>query len=239
MEPSTRAPGYDLFKLIVALILLILFLLLNRRVPPQALPPNVTPFSNANQTMVPASLTRTSPTTTNRPVSTTTALPYATLRNVSTSTPPAQPSETATNIATPTPPPPAQPSETATNAATSTPPPPLSPSETPTPLSTSTLNPDTPNSSACDAASSRSRLQIGGKATILRRLNFRSSPGIQDNWLRTNIPGTRVEVVSGPACIPHSIGAYVWWQIKLPDGQIGWSVEASQHGTFYFMEPIE
>jgi hypothetical protein len=238
MDTSRRAAGYDFFKLIVAISLLILFLLLIRRVPPQALPPNVPPFSNANQTMVPASLTKTSPTATNRPVSTTTALPSATLRNVSTSTPPAQPSETATNAATPTPPPPAQPSETPTNAATSTPPPPLSPSETPTPLPTSTLNPAMLNSSACDAASSRSRLQIGGKATIIRRLNFRSSPGIQNNWLLTNIPGTKVEVIGGPECIPHSIGAYVWWQIKLPDGQIGWSAEASQYGSFYFLEPI-
>jgi len=75
-------------------------------------------------------------------------------------------------------------------------------------------------------------------ATILRRLNFRSSPGIQNNWLLTNNPGTKVEVIGGPECIPHSIGAYVWWQIKLPDGQIGWSAEASQQGMFYFMEPI-
>jgi hypothetical protein len=73
---------------------------------------------------------------------------------------------------------------------------------------------------------------------ILRRLNFRSSPGIGNNWLRTNIPGTKVEVMGGPECIPHSIGAYVWWQIKLSDGQIGWSAEASQQGMFYFMEPV-
>jgi hypothetical protein len=69
-------------------------------------------------------------------------------------------------------------------------------------------------------------------------LNFRSSPGIQNNWLLTNIPGTKVEVIGGPECTPHSIGAYVWWQIKLPDGQIGWSAEASQYGSFYFLEPI-
>jgi hypothetical protein len=73
-------------------------------------------------------------------------------------------------------------------------------------------------------------------ATILHRLNFRSSPGIQNNWLLTNIPGTKVEVIGGPVCLPHFIGAYVWWQIKLPNGQIGWSAEASLRGAFYFME---
>jgi hypothetical protein len=72
---------------------------------------------------------------------------------------------------------------------------------------------------------------------ILRRLNFRSSPGIQDNWLRTNIPGTQVEVIGGPECLPYVAGAYIWWQIKLPKGEVGWSAEGSIHGTFYFMEP--
>jgi hypothetical protein len=82
-------------------------------------------------------------------------------------------------------------------------------------------------------------LQAGTTATILRRLNFRSSPGIQDNWLRTNIPGTQVEVIGGPECVPHVSGAYLWWQIRLPDGDVGWSAEGSIHGTFYFMEPSE
>jgi hypothetical protein len=78
---------------------------------------------------------------------------------------------------------------------------------------------------------------MGMQAAILRRLNFRSSPGIRNNWVRTNTPGTSVEVVGGPKCIPHLAGAYVWWQIQLPDGNIGWSAEGSIHGTFYFMEP--
>jgi hypothetical protein len=82
-------------------------------------------------------------------------------------------------------------------------------------------------------------LQPGRTATILRRLNFRSSPGIQDNWLRTNIPGTQVEVMSGPECVPYVSGAYLWWQIRLPDGEVGWSAEGSIYGTFYFMEPSE
>jgi hypothetical protein len=76
-------------------------------------------------------------------------------------------------------------------------------------------------------------------ATILRRLNFRASPGIRNNWLLTNMPGTKVQVIAGPECIPHFTGAYLWWQIKLPDGQIGWSAEASLHGPFYFMEPVQ
>jgi hypothetical protein len=86
-------------------------------------------------------------------------------------------------------------------------------------------------------ADSRSRLQVGTNAIIVRRLNFRSSAGIRDNWLLTNIPGTRVEIIGGPECVPYWTGAYTWWQIRLADGRVGWSAEGSLHGSFYFMEP--
>jgi len=211
MEPSTRATGYDLFKLIVAIILLILLFLLKGRPTPQS--STLISTLNAKPTIVPASSTSISLTSTSIPILTPTATNVA----VSTQTP--LPSPTTTEISAPT--------------ATPLP----SPSTIPV-SSTSTPISGTPAATACDAASSHSRLQAGMSAIILRRLNFRSSPGIQNNWLLTNNPGTKVEVIGGPECIPHSIGAYVWWQIKLPDGQIGWSAEASQQGMFYFMELI-
>ncbi len=92
---------------------------------------------------------------------------------------------------------------------------------------------------ACNEALARSRLKLGNIATILRRLNFRSSPGIRENWLLTNLPGTQVKVIGGPECVPYGIGAYLWWHIELPDGRVGWSAEASLHGSFYFMEPTK
>ena len=204
MEPSTRATGYDLFKLIVAILLLILFFLLNRRPTPQS--STLISTLNAKPTIVPASSTSISLTSTSLPILT----PTATNITASTQTPLA--SQTVTDVAAPT--------------------------ATPLPSSTSTPISGTPAATACDAASSHSRLQAGMSAIILRRLNFRSSPGIQNNWLLTNNPGIKVEIIGGPECIPHSIGAYVWWQIKLPDGQIGWSAEASQQAMFYFMEPM-
>ena len=76
------------------------------------------------------------------------------------------------------------------------------------------------------------------KAVILHRLNFRSSPGLLDNLLWTNPPGAQVEVIGGPACLLNaSGGSYLWWQIKLADGSVGWSAEASAFGGFYFMKP--
>jgi len=231
METPTRATGYDLFKLIVAIILLILFFLLRSIVTPQILSPISTLLPNASTippTPLRAKLTinptssisipAVSPTPTHVSESTVTALPESIATRVVLSTPTALLSPTVTTAAEPT----------------TTP----VPSFTETPLASSTPSPGTTVASACDSASSRSHLQAGMSVIILRRLNFRSSPGIGNNWLRTNIPGTKVEVMGGPECIPHSIGAYVWWQIKLSDGQIGWSAEASQQGMFYFMEPV-
>ena len=78
------------------------------------------------------------------------------------------------------------------------------------------------------------------RATITRYLNFRSSPGIANNWIWTNVPGTQVEIIGGPECTQYQGGgSYMWWQIKLPDGREGWSAEASASGTFYFLEPTK
>lgn len=128
--------------------------------------------------------------------------------------------------------------------ATFTPSATLPATETPTPVPTFTDTPtltptvaENPPGETCPAAS-RSQLKTGMKAIILHRLNFRSSPGIANNLLKTNPPGTQVEVSGGPTCLLNATGgSYLWWQIKLPDGSLGWSAEASAYGGFYFMEP--
>lgn len=77
-------------------------------------------------------------------------------------------------------------------------------------------------------------------AIIQRRLNFRTYPGLFNNLILTNDPGVEVEVVGGPACTRYQHGgAYLWWEIKLPNGLVGWSAEASAFGAFYFMLPAE
>ena len=274
MDTSTRATGYDLFKLIVALLLLMLFLLLWRRgsqplspAPTTAsLTPSVTRAANpigivetqtiASHTSTPRpsprptenfetmstiqpSLTTTSqdastPMTLTSPTATAIVEATATIQSASTPTPPPSPSATMTVEVIPT----TKPSATVTIQNVSSPTPLPSPTGTATAKASPTPVEATRSvRTACETATERSRLQIGRNATILRRLNLRSSPGIQHNWLRTNLPGTQVEVVAGPECVPHLWGAYMWWQIRLPNGEIGWSAEGSIHGTFYFMAP--
>ncbi|HJR78556.1 MAG TPA: hypothetical protein VJ821_00705 [Anaerolineales bacterium] len=261
MERSARAPGYDLFKLLVALILFILFLLLFRNQAPQTaipqsdaptftvLPPGSTGLSTpASETAIssPSAIsilgmatgpTSSTPTGTVSSGSSTTlgASPTSVSARSSPEATPTPMLSTATSTSLPSPTQTAAP-PTNTQVMSVTP---LSP-PSPTPVIESPATPTAdapPSADVCDAASARSRLRVGMNATILRRLNFRSSPGIRDNWILTNIPGTPVEVVGGPECVPHLWGAYLWWQIRLTEGQIGWSAEGSLHGTFYFMEP--
>ncbi len=76
-------------------------------------------------------------------------------------------------------------------------------------------------------------------ATVLTRLNLRSSPGINGNWITTLPAGTSVEVLGNPTCVSQGDNAYVWWQVKLPDGTTGWAAEGSSSGKFYFLEPAK
>jgi len=209
MNASSRAPLYDLFKLIVAIILLLIFFILL--------------FSNRSSEAqqlqnVSPTITALSTTATTVPASSTPIPPTATL--ISTETPFPTPSSTSlpTLASTPIP----------------------SATESPVPATLPTPIVEIPaETNVCEAVS-RTQLQMGMKATIVRYLNFRSSPGILNNWILTNIPNTPVEIIGGPACTRYQNGgAYLWWQIKLPNGLTGWSAEASAFGTFYFMEPIK
>ena len=202
MRTSSHAPFYDLFKLIIAIILLVIFLFLIWTRPAQtpqpiASVPRSTPLQPAPTAVPP---TQTSVPLTATPAPTETPSPASTLSQ--TSTPPSSPTEAATDEPLPTP------------------------------------IVEIPSEPEDCAAYSRSQLQVGMKAVIQRPLNFRSYPGLFNNLILTNGPDTEVEIIGGPACTRYERGgAYLWWEITLPNGLTGWSAEASAFGAFYFMEP--
>jgi len=206
MSNSARVPFYDLFKLIVAIILLLIFvmlLFLNRSSQVRQIQvANPTTPPPSTSTVVPASSTPVPPTATLFPTNTPTSIPSPTTEPTLTDTP--IPSVTESPV----------------------------PEALPTPIV------EIPSDKNVCEAISRSQLQAGMKATIAHVVNLRSSPGVFNNWILTNRPGIQVDVIGGPACTRYKNGgAYLWWQIKLPDGQVGWSAEASAFGKFYFMEP--
>lgn len=123
------------------------------------------------------------------------------------------------------------------------------PTEVPAPTATSTpaaqatevSNDETTTDIKTCEEIAKSQIEVGAMVKILQRLNFRSSPSIQDdNRILTHRPGDEVEVIGGPTCTRYlSGGAYLWWQIELPNELVGWSAEASIFGDYYFMEPVE
>ena len=83
------------------------------------------------------------------------------------------------------------------------------------------------------------QLSTGGETEVVSNVNFRSSPGISDNWLATLQVGSRLKVLGNPTCLPHGNGAYLWWQLEREDGSTGWTAEAPISGTNYFIAPAE
>ena len=155
----------------------------------------------------------------------------------------------ATKSATPLPPTPTGMVETATTSPQPSPTAiPATETPAPTPVSTPTLLPTpTPTAFALTSGqtacpSTASRLRIGDKLRVLSRLNFRSGPGL--NWpiILTNNPGVSMQVIGGPVCTRLSDSqdarAYLWWNVQMENGQLGWSAEGSLLSPTYFVAPI-
>jgi hypothetical protein len=226
MTPTNRSkyvPGYDLFKLIVAVILtLILIALLMRGSQLESVPVVYTASVSSPTAM--KSITATLPTA------------IETLKPV-TLTP--EPSPTASSTVEPS----ATASLTAEPSATAIPPtstPVPSPTATPTPSPAPTQSIPTSDPNACPSDSSR--VHAGDILRVLVRLNLRKGPGL--NWpiILTNNPGTRLEVIGGPVCVIVNTSegprSYLWWNVRMQNGQEGWSAEAPLISPYYFLEPI-
>jgi hypothetical protein len=204
MKEPLRAryvPGYDLFKLIVAIILTIILIVLLLR-------ERDAKFA-ALQTAI-ATLTET----------VSLVVPTATVI----SPPPVTPE--------PTEPPPAPTTETDSTQ----------PEESPTEEAPTEPDTQAEASPADDCPSNPTRIQVGLTVRVLDWLNFRAAPGIGKTILRTNRPGTEMEVIGGPVCTPQTENpprAYLWWNVRMEDGREGWSAEAPLNFPNYFLEPVE
>ena len=83
------------------------------------------------------------------------------------------------------------------------------------------------------------RLVGGQQAEALRDVNFRSSPGVSENWIGSLFAGDQVTVMGDTACTPYGSGAYLWWQVERADGSTGWVAEAKVNSPTYFLAPVE
>ncbi len=212
---NRQAPflSYDVFKLIVALVLLAILILLLLRMPQPA----------ATQAVLPQASTE----------------PAAALANP-TNTDVPQPSPTAKLTGAPSPAAASPAQETAAvHTATSTPEP--SPTPTPEALSTATLpseaTPATAQPTTDCPLAMPSHLKVGDTARVLTNASLRSAPEISNNLILVNPVGTQLKIIGGPVCEPYQGRAYLWWQVQRSDGKSGWSAEGALNGGYYFLEP--
>lgn len=211
------APSYDLFKTIVTVILaVILILMLLRGCATNAVsPPPTTTVAAPNATETLASSlvpTQTIPASD----ATETIIPS-----------PVPPTSTPTTVAlSPTP------TSAATEQATID-----APTPTPTSAAPDAATPTPAQNAACNT-SMPSRLAVGQTARVVQRLNMRNDASIDATLIQTNPTNTQVEIIGGPVCTPVGDRAYLWWQIRLPDGAEGWSAETPLNDATYFLEPI-
>lgn len=208
MNRSTTA-SYDLFKLVVALILaaiLVLMLLRGCATGPVPAAATVNTSAPTEDTAPPTAAAVAADVT---PSASPTAMP-----------PTFEPTPTPAS-SEPTLTPPAEPTSAPVEATATT------PATAAPPQSDSSCNTSVP-----------SRLSVGSRARVLQRLNMRSAPAIDAEILRTNSIGTEVEIIGGPVCTPREDRAYQWWQIRLATGEEGWSAESPLQEPTYFLEPV-
>lgn len=203
MKPPLRtryAPGYDLFKLTVAVILTVILIVLLLREQNERFAALQSAVATLTETVSLAL-----PTVTLAPSS----APTEALPDETTETSPPEESESEST-------PQEQPSAEADDQDAAS-------------------NPD-------ECPSNPTRIQAGMTVRVLDWLNFRAAPGIGKTVLRTNRPGTEMEVIGGPVCTPQAENpprAYLWWNVRMEDGREGWSAEAPLNFPNYFLEPVE
>ena len=211
------APSYDLFKLLVTIVLVVILVLMLLR----GCATTVAPSGPTEVVAVP-NITESLP---SLPPPTGTA-----------------PGLDVTETASPSPVPPTTEASATPTAIVATPTiaPTTSPDTAAAEPSPTVVAPETaaPEQSGSCSTSLPSRLSVGGQARVAQRLNMRNDASITAPILQTNPTNTQVEIIGGPVCTPVGDRAYLWWQIRLPSGAEGWSAEAQLNERSYLLEPI-
>ncbi len=102
------------------------------------------------------------------------------------------------------------------------------PTATPLPVAVPTVTPAAPAPPAPPAPpAAPSGLYVGGQARVQTtagdRLNVRTGPGRSFSVAVQARNGEIVTIVGGPT----TANGYVWWQIRLSEGTVGWAVESA------------
>ena len=93
----------------------------------------------------------------------------------------------------------------------------------------------------CEGANPMRITSVGDSVRVVNNLiPLRSSPDATSaNIVRALPIGTELKVVSLPICTPFLDGANQWWEVQTQDGQTGWVAEGSAVGSTYYLETID
>ncbi len=93
----------------------------------------------------------------------------------------------------------------------------------------------------CESANPIRITSVGDCVRVVHNLiPLRSSPDANSaNIVRALSIGTELKIVSLPVCTPFLDGANQWWEVQTKDGQIGWAAEGSAVGSTYYLETID
>ncbi|HML24575.1 MAG TPA: Ig-like domain-containing protein [Aggregatilinea sp.] len=80
------------------------------------------------------------------------------------------------------------------------------------------------------------QIKVGDVAIVTqednRPLNVRQEPNLTAQTVVQVLPGDTFQVIDGPRCE----GGYLWWQVRLDNGTVGWSAEGDQ--DHYYFAPL-
>lgn len=214
MNQAVNASRYDLFKAIIALILLMILIWLFLNGTGQPAPALSVPLLTNEVDLSLGQATASPPS------------------SVSSSNPTPNSETAETEISIPSAPAAVAATAPASTLPTSTPEPTSGPSPTETaPVAADQHQVDCPLALA-------TRLKVGERAVVVTNLNMRTEAGITKKLIRTNPAGTELTIIGGPVCEAYEAGAYLWWQVQRADEENGWSAEGSLTDQFYFLEPV-
>jgi hypothetical protein len=88
-----------------------------------------------------------------------------------------------------------------------------------------------------------SHIQVGDEIRVLNWVYFRTGPGRHWPIRYTIQPGTELSVIGGPVTTCRNADggprAYIWWNLRMRNGEEGWSAEAQLILPTYFLEAVK
>ncbi len=83
-----------------------------------------------------------------------------------------------------------------------------------------------------------SPFRVGMRVRTVDYVYVRSEPRwAEETRLKQLQPGVEMEIIEGPVCAPYNKGVYVYWKVRLPNGDEVWIAEGDPQGAYIERTP--